>query len=238
MNLTNPRKVFYGLTGIILILLILNIVSYLHFFLNDLTPRDYFFRKTNFNTEKNLPSIFAGVIHFIAAFYLAIIATTRLEIEKAKRFWWAMSGIFIFLGLDEIFRIHEKIEGNVTFVNDSLGFFLYNWIVYYGIALLILAILFFKPLLSLPKKTLYQFIAAGLIFVTGAIGIENLTGYLISHQPLPERLIINNPMFFSLYTVEELLEMMGVAYFIFAMLQFLKQHKSPLKKGQTLTFSK
>jgi hypothetical protein len=152
MNLTNPRKVFYGLTGIILILLILNIASYLHFFLNDLTPRDYFFRKTNFNTEKNLPSIFAGVIHFIAAFYLAMIATSRLQIEKARRFWWTMSGIFIFLGLDEIFRIHERIEGGATFVEETFGFFLYNWIIYYGSALLILGIIFIKPLLYFQEK--------------------------------------------------------------------------------------
>ncbi|MCM4159353.1 hypothetical protein FHG64_16945 [Antarcticibacterium flavum] len=92
MNFTNPTKVFSALTGFILILLILNIASYLNFFLNDLTPRDFFFRKTNFNTEKNLPSIFSGIIHFIAAFYLFKVATAELEIEKRRRFWWTMSG--------------------------------------------------------------------------------------------------------------------------------------------------
>jgi hypothetical protein len=228
MKFTNPPKVFYSLTGIILLLLILNIASYFHFYLNDLTPRDYFFRKTNFNTEKNLPSIFAGVLHFIAAFYLALIAKADLKIEKSKIFWWSMSAIFIFLGLDEILRIHERIEGGATFIDETFGFFLYNWIVYYGIALIILGTIFIKPLLSLPRKTLYQFIAAGVIFVSGAIGIENITGYIISHHHLPESEIINSPLIFTLYTIEELLEMMGVAYFVYAMLQFLELYKSPV----------
>ncbi|HSI70746.1 MAG TPA: hypothetical protein VK941_10970 [Gillisia sp.] len=238
MKFTNPPKVFYSLTGIILLLLILNIASYFHFFLNDLTPRDYFFRKTNFNIEKNLPSIFAGVLHFIAAFYLALIAKTDLKMEKTRVFWWAMSAIFIFLGLDEILRIHERIEGGATFFDETFSFFLYNWIVYYGIALIILGIIFIKPLLSLPRKTLYQFIAAGLIFVTGAIGIENLTGHIISHHHLPESEIINSPLIFTLYTIEELLEMMGVAYFIYAMLRFLQLYKASAIPKRALTFSK
>lgn len=227
MKYTNPPKVFCWLTGIILFLLLLNIASYFHFYLNDLTPRDYFFRKTNFNTEKNLPSIFSGVLHFIAAFYLALIAKTDLRIEKINFFWWAMSAVFIFLGLDEILRIHERIEGGATFFDENFDFFLYNWIIYYGIGLIVLGIVFIKPLLSLPAKTLYKFIAAGVTFVAGAIGIENITGYIISNHHLPESEIINSPLIFTLYTFEELLEMMGVTYFIYAMLQFLVLYKAP-----------
>lgn len=229
MNFTDPRKVFLGLTGIIFILLILNIASYLNFFLNDLTPRDYFFKKTNFNTEKNLPSIFSGTIHFIAAFYLLIVATANLKIKKRKRFWMTLSLIFLFLGLDEILRIHEKISGDSSYLSENFGIFLYSWIVYYGSALVLLVILFFKPLFSLPRATLLRFIAAGSIFVTGAIGMENFAGFIIATHELPESEIIHSPLIFSLYTIEELLEMMGVAYFIYAVLKFYSSYKLPVE---------
>ncbi|MCM4159354.1 hypothetical protein FHG64_16940 [Antarcticibacterium flavum] len=141
-------------------------------------------------------------------------------------------GIFIFLGFDEIFRIHEKINGDFSFLSENFGIFLYSWIIYYGSALVLLFIIFFKPLLSLPRPTLFRFITAGSIFVAGAIGLENITGYIIANHELPKNAIIHSPLIFSLYTIEELMEMMGVAYFIYAILQFYSYYRvTPVLAG-------
>lgn len=46
------------------------------------------------------------------------------------------------------------------------------------------------------------------------------------------------PEIFNLYTTKELLEMIGVAYFIFAILRFIKLYKEPIKRKRALSFNK
>lgn len=225
MKWKNPKVVVLVLAGIILLLLLLNIASYLNLYLTNGDTMDMFFRKTNFNEEKNAPSIFSSLLHFFASFLLAFIGRSRLQISIQKKFWWALSFLFFFLGMDELLRVHEKLEGNS--LEGFSGMFLYNWIIYYSIALMILGFIFLKPLWKLPKKILKGFFIAGIIFLSGAIGVENFTGGYIQAHELSETSVINSPPVFLLYTIEELLEMTGVSLFIYYLLLFLVKYKNP-----------
>ena len=225
MKWKSPKIVILVLTGLIFLMLLLNITSYLHLYLNNGDSTEIFFRKTNFNEEKNAPSIFSSLLHFFASFLLALIGKSRLKIETSKKFWFILSFIFFFLGMDELLRIHEKLGGNS--LEGFSGLFLYSWIIYYSIALVILGFILIKPLSTLPKKTLGGFLISGIIFLSGAVGVENFTGGYIHLHELNENLIIHSPLVFTLYTLEELLEMMGVSLFIYYLLLFLVQYKNP-----------
>lgn len=224
MKWKNPKVVVKVLTALIFLLLLLNVASYLNIYLSNGDSTDLFFRKTNFNEEKNAPSIFSSLLHLFASFLLGLTGRSHLQIKISKKFWFTLSFIFLFLGMDELLRIHEKLEGNS--LEGFSGMFLYNWIIYYGIALIILGFILFKSLLKLPKKTLKGFFFAGIIFLSGAIGVENFTGGYIHLHKLSENLIINTPLVFTLYTIEELLEMIGVSIFIYHLLLFLGQYKN------------
>lgn len=223
------KKVFIWILVIIFILLLFNTLSYLNLYYNNLDVNDYFFRKTNFNSEKNLPTIFSSLLHLFASILLAYVASGDLRIKNRKFFWYGMSLIFFFLSLDELLRIHESIEGHSSLLTDITGIFMFGWTIHYGIALVLLGLIFYKPLVELPKKTITHFITAGLIFVLGALGMENITGGYTFNEELDPRTINTNPSIFLLSTLEELLEMLGIAYFIYGISLFIDTHKIPSK---------
>lgn len=228
-----PKKTFSGIIGVIFILLLLHIISYLNLLQNDLDPESFFFRKFNFDSERNVPAIFSGILHFTASFFLALIAFSRLTIKNRRWFWGAISFVFLFLGLDEILVIHEKVAGNIGALEDR-GTFFYNWIIVYIGGLLALLFIFLKPLLSLPRKTLFKFLFAGFVFVFGATILEGIAGNIVFQRELAPEDVKTEPIIFILATFEELFEMLGVSLFIYALLDFMKKYRiTTLSKEKT-----
>ena len=76
-------------------------------------------------------------------------------------------------------------------------------------------------LLSLPRKTATIFVASGLTFISGAIGLEMLGGMLAESQG------IENLAYLSTSFFEELLEMLGIIGFIYGLLQYINLIDSP-----------
>ena len=74
--------------------------------------------------------------------------------------------------------------------------------------------------MRLPKQTLFLFILSAVIFVSGAIGFEMLAGW---QAELNGR---ENLLHCLLYTCEEVLEMLGVVMFIYALLAFIAREIS------------
>ncbi len=220
----SAKKTLYILLGIIATLLLLNILSFWNLHTNGLEEDTFFFKKFNFDTEKNVPSIFSSVLLFSAAVLLFKIAMTRLTFISKKYFWYSLSIVFLFLALDELLRIHEKIGKLFPVSENTPDVFHYAWVIPYGIVTLCIGILYIKPLLKLPKQTLLLFILAGCIFISGAIGLEMIAGWSISQATETLISVRTTPQFFILYTIEELLEMLGVTLFIYQLIRVLEAY--------------
>lgn len=110
-------------------------------------------------------------------------------------------------------------------MKDNSEIFLYNWIIYYLSGALLLGIIFLKPLLELPKKTLINFFIAGGIFIFGAVVLENIAMNFIENNAIEKSQIVITPEIFVLATLEELCEMFGVTYFIYSILLFREEYK-------------
>lgn len=219
-----PKKVFLRILIIIAVLLVLHIGSYLYLLVNNLDPENFLFRKLNFNNERNVPAIFSGMLHFATSYLLVVIALSKLKIKNTKWFWGSLSLIFLFLGLDEIFTIHERMSSNIFDLEENTIYF-YNWVLVYIVGLLLLSVIFIKPLLSLPKKTLFKFILAGFVFVFGAIVLETIGANIVFQAELSHEEMAIQPLFFILATFEELFEMLGVTLFIYALLDFINKYR-------------
>lgn len=229
-----PQKILNLLIAGIVILLILHLGNYFYVINNGLNESAYWFKKLNFNEEKNLPAIFSSSLLLTASVLLGVISFKKLTIQKNILFWSLLSFIFLFLGLDELLRIHEKIDLDVTAGGATKGIFHYSWVIPYGTALILLGILLVKPLFQLPRKTLSGFILAGFIFVSGALFTEMFTGWYLVNQGLDKKIHISLiPEIFALNTMEELLEMIGSGIFIFFILDFLQKfgHNKDQKNG-------
>src|SRR5690606_13789442 len=104
----------------------------------------------------------------------------------------------------------------------------------YGILVIVLGFLYLKPLLKLPKKTVNNFIIAGCLFLSGAVGLEMLTGWYIDN--LDVTIVSGNQLhriipIFIFYTFEELLEMLRVTYFIFELVRFQNMYSIDSNKA-------
>ena len=127
-----------------------------------------------------------------------------------------MAAVFLFLAYDEGFQGHESFILPMKERYDLDGIFYFAWIIPFFVALIVLFVILFNFLKKLPRTTCYHFFSSGVIFVSGAIGLEMLGGWYVSNYS-------NNDLIWGyIYTIEELLEMFGVSYFIYGLLIYLK----------------
>lgn len=225
MRKLSAKFILYTLLSITFILLILNILSYINLYTNNLDDSNWFFRKFNFDEEKNAPNIFSGLLHIIAAFLLFRNGMIKLRTPKMNQLWFSLSVLFLFVGLDEILRIHEMLNSYLRTIYDTSGIFHYIWVIPYGIGVIIIGLLSIKPLLKLPKKTFRLFMLAAFVFLFGAVGIEMFTGWYIDNQGLIGKPLLREQELFVFYTFEELFEMLGVIIFIHALVQFSNTYR-------------
>jgi hypothetical protein len=80
----------------------------------------------------------------------------------------------------------------------------------------LLGLVYLKFLFRLPKKTMVNFIVAGVVYVGGALGVELIGGRYREMQGI-------NFTYKMIATVEESLEMLGVVMFIRALLLYLSE---------------
>lgn len=220
----SPRRVLVILLFLIFFLLILNIASYLYLYFENGNPKDFYFRKTSFNMEKNLPSIFSSLLHFFSSFLLLHIGLKKVKILK-RNFWFFLSFLFLFTGFDEMLRIHEGVAKTISKTIETSGIFLFSWVIPYGIAVILIGLFLVKPLFKLDKTTLRNFFISAFIFLLGAVGVEMFTGWYIGYYQLDLTRLLIIPDAFILSTLEELLEMVGLSYFIYSLLLFKMQNK-------------
>lgn len=170
----------------------------------------------NFNLEANLPTYFSALILMGNAILLSIIAYGHKQAGNGNLHWVGMALIFCFLSFDEMIKIHEHLRMPTAGLLETSGYFKYAWFIPYGIVIFILGLVYIKFLLKLPKHILRLFILAAVLFISGAVGMEAISGM---HD---ENYGQDNLGYYLMYTVEELLEMSGSILFFYALLSYIR----------------
>lgn len=169
----------------------------------------------NFDTEANLPTFFSSLLLLFNGLLLAFIGFAEKQKNLKYLPWIGLSIIFIFLSLDEIITIHEHLVSISRGFFNASGYFHFAWVIPYGIIFLVLGVVYVKFLLRLPKQILILFIVAAVVFVSGAIGMELISGKQVSMHGK------SNLNYHLMYTLEELLEMVGSTIFCFALMSYI-----------------
>jgi len=214
--LIRPKKILGILFIIILSLEIANIFG-LIFYFNDNNIR-WFFNLFNIATEGNIPTYYSSITILFASFLLGFISLFRKTNGLSYSLWLILSIIFFYLSIDESVQIHERVgtlfEDNFNFT----GYLSWAWVVPYGLSVIIFSVVYyFKFLPQLPKKIFWLFIISGSIYIIGAIGFEMLAAKNHSSSFFSE---ILNAIY---YSIEEFLEMLGIALFIYSLLLYIKE---------------
>lgn len=211
----HAKNIFINLLYIIFILLFANVVG--------IVTKLYFghgriyglFQLFDFNSEKNIPTLYSSFILITASILLSFIASTLKRLGSPYFSWLGLAIVFLFLSIDETVMIHEHLTVPVRQLLNTSGLFRYAWVIPYGIGLVMFVIIYLKFLISLPKTIMILFVVSGTTFVLGAMGFEMLGGW---YHGLYGR---ENLAYSFIYTCEEFFEMLGVAMFIYTLLLYI-----------------
>lgn len=210
------KKIVYWLYGLVFAL---NIVGFAGRVIEKLLGYDdtELVRLFDVAKEANVTSWFSSLLLSVSALLLFLISKIKFQERDNFSWHWAfISGVFLYLSLDESAKIHEtSIEPVREFVHAS-GLFYYSWVIIAIPVIIGLALIYRKFVFSLPIRTRNQFILAAIIFLAGALGFEMLGGLFHEVEISGVHLIS------FLVTLEELFENLGVVVFISALLVYIK----------------
>ena len=193
-------------------------------FLHVLGGHDYLFGLAyllDLDRETNVPAAYSMMVILANAGLLALIAALYLSRRRPGAwFLFFLALVFLFLAYDEAFSVHERIA---RVLRDLMGSQRPLHLTWTGVGFAFAAIVALASsrfLLRLPKRTRGFMVLSGAIFVAGAVGFEVLGGFrqekVLSVPSNPD------PVYFALMTVEESLEMLGMALFNYTLLDHIR----------------
>jgi len=158
----------------------------------------------NLNAENTVPAWFSSVLLLTVAIYAYLIAQQdTAHTRKHRRLWLLLAVLFVVLSMDETVSLHEMIGGIVAkHGGEGTGLLRFAWVVP-GLAFCVLVGGLFIPFVrDLAPGVRGQVVAAGLIYVSGALGMEMIGGAVYSRSG-------HSPLYSALTVLEETLEMCG-----------------------------
>jgi hypothetical protein len=223
----SAKSVFRIILGIISFLISAHLITQLiQRFAPDFPLRDSLAGLFNLDYELNFPSIYSALTLLFCSIILFVITSIKKKKDDSyTAYWRGLSIIFAFLAFDELTSLHEQMIGPVKAAVNTSGFLYFAWVIPGGIGVLFFLLIFLRFIINLPKKTRNHFLMAGSIYISGAIGCELVGGYIVdiyrNHTSFP---------YLFIFTLEEFLEMLGVAVFIYGLLS----HMSYCTQGTVL----
>ena len=185
----------------------------------------------NVDREKNFPALFSASLLLLCSILLAIITyAKKTESDRYAFHWGALSGLFLLLSADEWLSFHEKTIEPLRDTFKATGFLYYTWVIF-GIAFVVLVLLFFFKFLGhLPAKTRRLFLTSGGIFVGGSIGMELVSGFYVSNYArliwgaTSSKQTIQAIVYMLMASLEECLEMGSIVLFIYALMSYMSSY--------------
>jgi hypothetical protein len=220
----NPRKVGIVLTCVALLLSGLSLIAD---YIVEVAYQDSDFAWLRLvdlfsvNLEESIPTWFATTLLFAASAILLVIALMQWQWgDHYRKHWGGLAVIFLYLSLDEGAVIHEVAADPLTEFFKTGGYLYFGWQILFVPLLLFFALVYLPFVMHLPPRTRNGFIAAGILYVGGAVVTEGISAnelYLASDS--------YTYRYLAIATLEEFMEMLGVIVFISTLLDYIIIHE-------------
>ena len=222
--ISSPRRIAAGMTLLVLGLILASLLGqFLRYVLglgNVLGLPNLF----DVKMEGNVPTLYS-VAALLFCSFLAVRAALadRLRRSRNAARWWVLASVFLYLAMDELFKLHERL--GTPFGENTLGLFgldptilfLQPWVLYGTVLALVVGVICLRLFVGLPSRIRWLFVAAGALYVLGAVGLELFYArfeFIYGRQDTIGILVLST-------TLEELLEMMGVVVAAYALSSYV-----------------
>jgi hypothetical protein len=165
--------------------------------------------------EGNLPTWHASMLAFVCALLLLACADAA---ERDRLHLRALAAGFVAISIDEVIGMHETLGGLLDRDEPALYF---DWVIPGALIVAVVGALYVPFLRRLPRKTARRFVAAGALYVGGAVGMELPLGVWASAHG-------EDDLGYALIDwLEESLEVAGLTLFALTLLARLREPEPP-----------
>lgn len=182
-------------------------------------------RLVDLDQENNLPTWLSSTNLLISAILAAFITKAKQAQRDAYTLYWlGLCLVFLYLSVDEAASLHEAPNDRLRHVLGTSGGALFAaWVIPAMAVVSIFAGLYLRFLFSLPRRIQALIVLAGMLYVLGAVGFEMLSWSYRAPMFDPENHLASRDLTYMMIThLEEFLEMLGVALFIYALLSYIE----------------
>lgn len=168
------------------------------------------------NVEESIPTWFSTLLLFATAVLLFFIwGVKRRQQAALTPYWLGLAITFVYLSMDEGAAIHETVVDPLSQAFNPTGYLTFAWQIIFFPLVLLFALIYLRFLWRLPRRTAKLMVAAGIVYVGGAVFIEAISAnqwYL--HDGVTFR-------YLAIATVEEWFEMLGATLMIYTLLDYV-----------------
>jgi hypothetical protein len=172
------------------------------------------------NWEHSIPTYYQGVSLLVVSLMLGMITLHARRTRSSLFLGWLVLCLgFLALSFDELCEVHEMVSYLTDKSMAPSGYFHFSWVIVGLLIVAVIALSYVWFLTRLPLNIARRFFIAGTIYVSGAIGMEMLSGkYLESYgeESLGYQLLSD---------AEETGEMTGIAIFLTALATYMGQQR-------------
>ena len=213
------------ITVFIVIVLLLTVASLMGQYYKFFGGRDRdLVRLFDLDGEWNIPTAYQGFSLLICSLLIASIGIVKQRVaDEFYLHWIVLSVMFFGMAVDEIVQIHEQLNQPLRLVLNAKGALHYAWVIPGSGCVIALGLFYRRFILGLGGRTRRLFIASGILYVLGAIGVEMIGGGYVDrggNQTFTYALITN---------CEELLEMVGILVFMYALMSYIAQNMGEVR---------
>jgi hypothetical protein len=184
----------------------------------DIAGREDIITLLSLKSEYNIPTVISGLWLAAAALLLLVIAAVqRARGAPFVARWALLSGIFLYLAVDEGARLHERLNEPLAALPITTGVLRWGWVLVGGLVVVALFAGYLRFVVALPPPYRGRVVVAAALYVGGALLME-LVGAGVSQERG-----LDTPQYLALTVVEETLELAGVGLFIVTLWGLLRR---------------
>lgn len=177
----------------------------------------------NLSTEQNIPTLFSTLLILLNAFLCFVIWRTEGAVGPPERMWLVLSVALCLVGIDEFCMLHERLGDPIRNALHTTGPLYFAWVIPYGILAALLGLACIPFLWRQSSVIRFWLIGSGVVYVLGAVGMEMAAADLYAST-----LDKTAPLWPLFTTLEETLEMVGMAVCTYTLLRVLGERRSAM----------
>ena len=183
-------------------------------------------RMLDLSTEANLPTWWASTLLVALAGLFLVAASLHRAAARPAAPYQVMAGIAVLLSIDEAVALHEQVLGEVgDGLVDAEGLLHFTWIVPGAVLSVVVGLVVLRASVALPAPVRRGLALGGGLFLTGALGVEALSGAVFDSRG-------HDRVYLVVTSLEEGLELAGVLLSITAARRLIAVRVAPAVDDQ------